>query len=103
MCCMELMTAVNYRIPLTVILFNNATMGLVRKNQFQKYEQRYIDCDFVNPDYAQLAASFGIAHFRIERETDLDAAFEAADFVAGINLIELFIDKDAFPNYETNR
>lgn len=103
MCCMELMTAVNYQIPLTVIMFNNATMGLVRKNQFQKYEQRYIDCDFVNPNYAALAASFGIAHYRADSEAALDAAFETADFVNGINLIELPIDKDAFPNYETNR
>jgi acetolactate synthase-1/2/3 large subunit len=103
MCCMELMTAVNYRLPLTVFLFNNATMGLIRKNQSQQYDRRYIDCDFVNPDYAYLARSFGINHRRIASEEDLDAAFSATDFEAGINLIEIMIDRDAFPRYSSRR
>lgn len=34
MCCMEIMTAVNYDIPLTVVMFNNSTMGLIRKINF---------------------------------------------------------------------
>ena len=36
MCGMELMTAVNYNIPLNVLLINNGTLGLIRKNQFQR-------------------------------------------------------------------
>ncbi len=46
MCCMEIMTAVNYQIPLNIILFNNSSMGLIRKNQVQSYNNRFIDCDF---------------------------------------------------------
>ncbi|SCZ65580.1 thiamine pyrophosphate-binding protein [Thiohalomonas denitrificans] len=103
MCCMELMTAVNYRIPLTVILFNNGTLGLIRKNQHQRYEDRFIDCDFTNPDYAQLAAAFGIAYQCIRHEVDIDEAFGALDFDAGINLIEIIIDRDAFPAYNSRR
>ncbi|WP_303901200.1 thiamine pyrophosphate-binding protein [Thiohalomonas denitrificans] len=103
MCCMELMTAVNYRIPLTVILFNNGTLGLIRKNQHQRYEDRFIDCDFTNPDYAQLAAAFGVAYQCIRREADIDEAFGALDFDAGINLIEIIIDRDAFPAYSSRR
>ena len=38
MCCMEIMTAVNYQKPLNVVVFNNSTMGLIRKNQYQQYE-----------------------------------------------------------------
>ena len=66
MCCMEMMTAVNYGIPLNVVVINNGTMSLIRKNQFQLYGERYIDCDFVNPDFALLAQSFGVKHHRIE-------------------------------------
>ena len=58
MCAMEIMTAVNYDIPLNVVLFNNDTMGLIRKNQHQHYHDRFIDCDFVNPDYATLSYNF---------------------------------------------
>jgi acetolactate synthase-1/2/3 large subunit len=103
MCCMELMTAVNYRIPLNVVMINNGTLGLIRKNQFQLYRERYIDCDFVNPDYALLARSFGIAHWRIETVADVDRLFADADLVGGINLIEIVWDKNVFPAYKSDR
>jgi acetolactate synthase-1/2/3 large subunit len=103
MCGMELMTAVNYGIPVNVVLFNNSTMGLIRKNQFQQYGERYIDCDFVNPDYAKLADAFGIAHWRVETEEDIPPLFDQLDLAQGINLIEIVIDKDAFPDYRTSR
>ena len=103
MCCMELMTAVNYDIPLNVVLFNNASMGLIRKNQVQTYNKRFIDCDFKNPDYAQLAKSFGINHILIENEADLEPLFNNTDFTGSINLIEIMIDKNAFPNYSSRR
>lgn len=103
MCCMELMTAVNYAIPLNVVMINNGTLGLIRKNQFQLYRERYIDCDFVNPDYALLAQSFGIAHWRVETATDVDALFERADLKDGINLIEVMWDKNVFPAYKSDR
>jgi acetolactate synthase-1/2/3 large subunit len=103
MCCMELMTAVNYRLPVTVVMFNNSSMGLIRKNQYQSYGQRYIDCEFENPDYALLAKSFGIEYRRVATEDDLDGLFADTDFSAAINLVEIMLDKDAFPNYNSLR
>ena len=103
MCGMELMTAVNYSIPLNVVLFNNDTMGLIRKNQHQHYDDRFIDCDFTNPDYATFARSFGINHVRIENEQDLAGLADAMDFRNGINLVEIMIDQDAYPNYSSRR
>ena len=102
MCAMEIMTAVNYAIPLNIVLFNNNTMGLIRKNQHHLYRDRFIDCDFTNPDYALLAQSFGIRHWRVESEPDL-AKLEAIDFRHGINLIEITLDQDAYPNYSSRR
>jgi acetolactate synthase-1/2/3 large subunit len=103
MCCMELMTAVNYSLPVTVVMFNNSSMGLIRKNQYQSYGQRYIDCEFVNPDYALLAKSFGIEYRHVETEADLDRLFADTDFPGAINLVEIMLDKDAFPNYNSLR
>ncbi|MDP1923734.1 MAG: thiamine pyrophosphate-binding protein [Thiobacillus sp.] len=103
MCCMEIMTAVNYGIPLNVVVINNGTMSLIRKNQFQLYGERYIDCDFVNPDFGLLAQSFGIQHYRVETEVELDRLFARADLTGGINLIEILLDKHAFPRYLSAR
>ena len=103
MCCMEIMTAVNYGLPLNVVVFNNATMGLIRKNQHQQYQQRFISCDFVNPDFAQLARAFGIRHKRVGTEADVDDLFADCDLTGAINLIEIVIDKNLFPNYSSRR
>ncbi|MGB5677268.1 MAG: thiamine pyrophosphate-binding protein, partial [Gammaproteobacteria bacterium] len=103
MCAMEIMTAVNYNVPLNIVLFNNNTMGLIRKNQHQHYQDRFIDCDFTNPDYATLAQSFGITHARVENQNDLSKLAETMDFLNGINLIEIMIDQDAYPNYSSRR
>jgi acetolactate synthase-1/2/3 large subunit len=103
MCAFELMTAVNYGIPLNVVLFNNGTMGLIRKNQHQQYRQRYIGCDFVNPDFGRLAASFGIAYKRVETVDDINALFDEFDLEGAVNLFEIVIDKDLFPNYSSRR
>jgi len=103
MCGFELMTAVNYGIPLNVVVLNNGSMGLIRKNQVQLYASRFIDCDFVNPDFGRLADAFGIRHCRVAGEADLDRLFADYDLEAGINLIEILIDKDAFPNYLSRR
>jgi len=103
MCCMEMMTAVNYGIPLNVVVINNGTMSLIRKNQFQLYGERYIDCDFKNPDFGLLAQSFGVKHTRIETEAELDALFANADLTHAINLIEILLDKHAFPRYLSAR
>jgi len=103
MCCMEMMTAVNYGIPINVVVINNGTLSLIRKNQFQLYGERYIDCDFVNPDFGLLAQSFGVNHYRIEIESELDTLFAHADLTGGINLIEILLDKHAFPRYLSAR
>ena len=103
MCCMEIMTAVNYGIPLNIVVFNNATMSLIRKNQVQLYNKRFIDCDFVNPDFHYLALSFGIGHKKIVTDADLDDLFANSDLTSSINLIEIMIDKDAFPSYRSGR
>jgi len=103
MCAMEIMTAVNYNISVNIVLFNNDTMGLIRKNQHQHYNDRFIDCDFVNPDYSMLAQSFGIQHLRVENVDAMSDHMAGLDFNRGINLIEILIDRDAYPNYSSRR
>lgn len=103
MCCMEIMTAVNYNIPITIVLLNNSALCLVRKNQFHNYNSRFVSSEFINPDYKKLAESFNISHFRVSSKTDSDRVFKTADFKENINLIELMLDKDEFPKYSSGR
>ncbi len=103
MCCMELMTAVNHDIAVNVLVLTNDSMGLIRKNQFQQYHQRFIASDFDNPNYSLLAQSFGISYIKISTQEDLERMFQTLDLHQGINLIEIPIDKNAFPAYHSGR
>jgi len=77
-------------------------LAVLNKRTHHLYQDRFIDCDFTNPDYALLAQSFGIQHCRVESEQDL-SKLKAIDFRHGINLIEIMIDQDAYPNYSSRR
>ena len=103
MCCMEIMTAVNYNIPVSVILLNNASLGLVRKNQFYNYAGRFIASEFINPDYRKLAESFGIEYFKVATLPEAENVFLTANFSNRINLVELILDKDEFPKDSSGR
>jgi acetolactate synthase I/II/III large subunit len=50
-----------------------------------------------------MAKSFGINYFKLETEQDCRDTFEQVNFHQGINLIELMIDRDAYPNYSSRR
>ncbi len=103
MCCMEIMTAVNHNIPVSIILLNNASLGLVRKNQFYNYAGRFIASEFINPDYRKLAGSFNVEYFSVSTPAEAESVFETADFNNRINLIEVVLDKDEFPKYSSGR
>jgi len=84
-------------------VINNASMSLIRKNQFQLYGERYIDCDFVNPDFPPARQSFGINHHRIASEATSASSSPMRTWRSAINLIESMLDKNAFPTYLSAR
>lgn len=55
----ELATAVQHKIPLIVLLFNNDRFGNVQQMQINNYGGRVIATDLVNPDFCKMAESYG--------------------------------------------
>ena len=55
----ELATAVQFRIPVVSIVFNDNAYGNVRRMQQDLYGGRLIASDLKNPDFVRLAESFG--------------------------------------------
>ncbi len=70
----ELATAVQHKIPLVTIVFNNDAYGNVRTMQIRDYDERVIATDLLNPDFVKLAESFGANAFRAETEDELRRA-----------------------------
>ncbi len=74
----ELATAVAYGIALVTIVFNNSAYGNVRRDQIRLYDGRISGADLNNPDFVQLAESFGAIGRRVTNPTELQIALEAA-------------------------
>lgn len=76
-CVQELATAVQHRIPLVSIIFNNSQYGNVQQMQRQLYGNRVIATDLVNPDFVRMAESFGAAAWRARDAAELRSAIRA--------------------------
>ena len=74
----ELATAIHYRIPLTVVVFNDGAFGNVRRIQEEAYGNRLIACDLANPDFVRYAESFGAAAERARNPGELRLALKRA-------------------------
>jgi acetolactate synthase-1/2/3 large subunit len=70
----ELATAVLHDIPVVAVVFNNAAFGNVKLIQQRDYGGRVIATDLANPDFVQLARSFGIAGIRVSTPAGLGKA-----------------------------
>lgn len=67
----ELATLAEERLPVAVLLFNNAHLGLVRQQQELFYRERYAASRFqANPDFAAIARGFGVRGVRVDPAED---------------------------------
>ncbi|MEQ1580382.1 MAG: thiamine pyrophosphate-dependent enzyme [Steroidobacteraceae bacterium] len=74
----ELASAVQHRIGLVTVLFNNNQFGNVQQMQRELYGGRVIASDLVNPDFVRLAESFGVRAGRARSPTELATLLERA-------------------------
>ncbi len=74
----ELATAVQYRINLVTIVFNNSGYGNVRRDQQDKYQGRLLGVELHNPDFVKLAESFGALGLRADSPQSLEPTLERA-------------------------
>jgi len=79
MCIQELSTALQYDLPVKVIMLNNRYMGMVRQWQEFFYESRYSQSYMkALPDFVKLAESYGHVGMQIDKPADVNGALEEA-------------------------
>ncbi len=91
----ELATAVQYALPVIVVVANNSMYGTIRMHQEQHYPARVSATDLVNPDFAAFARSFGAHGETVARTEGFAAAFERAVASGKPAVIELNVDPEA--------
>ncbi len=67
----ELATAVQHKLGVIVLLFNNNLFGNVRSMQEELYGNRIIATDLHNPDFIKMAHAFGANGVRVNNLDDL--------------------------------
>jgi acetolactate synthase-1/2/3 large subunit len=74
----ELGTAIQERLGLPIVIFNDSTYSAVKEAQADSRGSRYIGVDLVNPDYVDLAKAYRIPGVRAESPQDLELEIAAA-------------------------
>ncbi len=88
----ELATAVQYKVPVKVVIMNNYYLGMVRQWQEKFYEGRYSHSYMdAMPNFVKLAEAYGAAGFRVEKGKDLAPTLKAAFATPGPVVVDVVI------------
>ncbi len=91
----EFATAVQYALPIVVIVCDNGLYGTIRMHQERDYPGRPSATTLRNPDFAAYARAFGGFGVRVEKTDGFPAAFAAARASGLPSIVHLVIDPDA--------
>ena len=91
----ELSTAVQFKIGVVVLVFNNNSYGNVRRDQRERFDGRLVASDLVNPDFVKLADSFGVGAARVTSPDHFKPALEKALKDGGPYLIDIEVPRDS--------
>jgi len=97
----EFATAVQYDLPIIVILIDNQMYGTIRMHQERHYPGRPSATDLRNPDFAAYARAFGGHGERVTHSDEFAPAFERALKSQKPAIIHCLIDPEAITPSQT--
>lgn len=89
----ELATAVQYKLNLVTIVFNNSAFGNVYRDQQESFGGRLLGSELVNPDFVKFAESFGVQAHRVNSPAQLRPVLERAFAADKPVLIEVTVPR----------
>src|SRR5207249_8861260 len=91
----ELATAVQYDLPIKVVIMNNGYLGMVRQWQEMFYERAYSEVDLsVSPDFVKLAEAYVAFARRARHPEELSEVREAARADDGLTGADGVVEKE---------
>jgi acetolactate synthase-1/2/3 large subunit len=91
----EFATAVQYDLPLIVVVVDNGMYGTIRMHQEREYPGRISGTALKNPDFAAYARAFGGFGATIEKTADFAPAFEQAQQSGKPAILHVKVDPEA--------
>jgi acetolactate synthase I/II/III large subunit len=91
----ELATAIQYKLPVKILIMNNGYLGMVRQWQEMFYDRMYSEVDLsIAPDFVKLAEAYGAAGFRVSIPAELPHVLKAAMNHDGVAVIDVVVAKE---------
>jgi acetolactate synthase I/II/III large subunit len=87
--CGELETIVRLGLPITFVVFSNASYGWIKAGQKSGYESRFFSVDFSRTDHARVAEAFGLQAWRVEDPEQLEPTLRKAIEAGGPTLVDV--------------
>jgi acetolactate synthase-1/2/3 large subunit len=97
----EFATAVQYDLPIVVLVFDNASYGTIRMHQEREFPGRVFATDLKNPDFAAYARAFGGFGATVEATAEFAPAFEAAVASGLPSILHVKFDQDGITPTQT--
>ncbi|MEZ5780778.1 MAG: thiamine pyrophosphate-binding protein [Rhizobiaceae bacterium] len=97
----EFATAVQYDLPIIVVILNNGIYGTIRMHQEREYPGRVSGTSLRNPDFAAYARAFGGHGETVEATDEFAPAFERARASGKPAIIEIKLDPEAITPAKT--
>ena len=91
----EFATAVQYRLPIIVVVVDNGMYGTIRMHQERHYPGRVVATALTNPDFAAYARAFGGYGATVEKTAEFFPAFDAARQSGKPAILHLKVDPEA--------
>jgi acetolactate synthase-1/2/3 large subunit len=91
----EFATAVQYRLPVIIIVADNGMYGTIRMHQERHYPGRVVATSLQNPDFAAYARAFGGFGATVEKTADFFPAFKEAQSSGKPAILHLKVDPEA--------
>ena len=91
---MEVLTAVDYKIPVIWIILKNNRLGAIHDVQELSYQGRISASIFTEIDFVSIANAFGAQGFRIEKPEEIASTVKKALDINGPVILEIIIDPD---------
>ncbi len=95
----ELVTAVQHKVPIVWVIFNNGEYNIIKMMHLRNYGGEEAFNAFLNPDFVAYAEACGARGYRVEKLEDFGPVFEKALALNEPVLIDAIVDGEIYPPF----
>jgi len=89
----SLMTAVQYSVPIIVIIMNNSALGMIRNAQEKRFKKRIIASEFPEMNFAGISEKIGCEGYRVNKPNEIALVLKRALISSRPSVIDVVVSR----------